>query len=97
MALRSAELAAATLRAAFEGHLTWERAPGAYSASWTRVFIPRLRWGALLETALLSSQLAGLACWALHLVPSLMGPVYRSTRDIVPACTNRGTEGVWPG
>ncbi len=99
MALRSAEIAAATLRAAFGGHLTWERAAAAYVAGWRRVFSRRLWWGERLERTLLSPQLAGLACLVLNLMPALMGPVYRCTRDIVPLYPGQaraGMRNVWP-
>ena len=84
MGLRSAELAATILQAAFRRELTWEQTAAEYDHRWRRAFLPRLRWGRCLEAMLLRPRLAGLACQVLTLAPWLMDAIYRCTRDIPP-------------
>ncbi|MBI3327670.1 MAG: FAD-dependent monooxygenase [Nitrospinae bacterium] len=85
MGLRAAELAATTLLAAFRGDLRRVGATAEYARRWRQEFMPRLRWGRLLEAILLSPRLAALGCVALQLAPALLGLVYHRTRGITRA------------
>lgn len=94
MGLRSAELAATILQAAFRQELTWEQAAAEYDRRWRQAFLPRLRWGRRLEALLLRPRLAGLACLALNLAPWLVDAIYRRTRDITPVVGDVGEAGL---
>jgi flavin-dependent dehydrogenase len=94
MGLRSAELAATILQAAFRQELTWEQAAAEYDRRWRQAFLPRLRWGRRLEALLLRPRLAGLACLALNLAPWLVDAIYRRTRDITPVVEDVGEAGL---
>jgi flavin-dependent dehydrogenase len=85
MALRTAELAATITRMSLHRELTWEQASREYTRQWRREFLPRLRWGRYLEGVLLRPRTAGLACLALHWMPSLADMLYRRTRRIMAA------------
>jgi 2-polyprenyl-6-methoxyphenol hydroxylase-like FAD-dependent oxidoreductase len=95
MGLRSAELAATILQAAFRQELTWEQALAEYDRRWRRAFLPRLRWGRRLEAMLLRPRLAGLARLALNLAPWLMDAIYSRTRGITPVARDFGEAGPW--
>jgi flavin-dependent dehydrogenase len=84
MALRTAELAATHLVRAFRGELPWADAPATYALGWRREFLPRLRWGRLLEGILLQPRLASVARQMLHWMPSLMDLLYHRTRRVSP-------------
>jgi flavin-dependent dehydrogenase len=88
MALCTAELAATITRLSFQHELTWEQASREYTRQWRRRFLPRLRWGRYLEGILLRPRTAGLACFALHWIPSLTDMLYHRTRQIM-ATTER--------
>ena len=94
MGLRSAELAATIMQAAFRRELTWERAAAEYDRRWRRAFLPRLRWGRCLEAILLRPPLAKLGCLTLNLAPQLMDAMYRRTREITPVVRDCGEAGL---
>ena len=90
LGLRSAELAATIMQAAFRRELTWERAAAEYDRRWRRAFLPRLRWGRCLEAILLRPPLAKLGCLTLNLAPQLMDAMYRRTREMPPVLRDVG-------
>jgi menaquinone-9 beta-reductase len=84
MGLRSAELAATLMQAVFWQECPWEQASTEYTRRWQREFVPRLRWGRVLEAILLQPRLASLSCVVLRSMPSFMEQVYRRTRQLFP-------------
>jgi flavin-dependent dehydrogenase len=84
MGLRSAELAATIILMGFRRELSWDDASTEYARQWRREFLPRLRWGQLLEAILLQPRLASLACRAVSRMPSLADMLYHRTRQLTP-------------
>jgi flavin-dependent dehydrogenase len=85
MALCAAEMAVTSMLKAFRGQLSWEEAAAEYTQRWRQAFLPRLRWGQVMEGVLLRPRWAPLACMTLNWLPSLMDLLYYRTRQVSPS------------
>lgn len=81
MALRSAELAAASLDAYFGGSMTWSESIGGYRSAWRHEFATRMRIGAALHRALAGGLSSALLLRAGRIAPRGVDWLIRRTRD----------------